>query len=467
MNLEQGDPVAAMPYSVEQRDQTEFSPKQWGRLRFYGGTIILDSAIIIASFSVANLFHGGRIYPADGLMIATVLLPLYLLISLYRQSYSSELLTDSRKSAGRSVGSFAVATLALLFIAFYLHAILLLSREIFTLGGLLSVVALAFSRYGIHRLAKTVFDGHPLSELIIADGVRVNPQAGATVIDARMWNIAPNMSDPHMLDRLGRLLEHADRVIVACPVERRIDWAFALKGANIRGELLVPEMDPMRPLGSAQFGDDSTLLISVGPLSIGNRALKRGLDLSVATVALVFLGPLMILTAVSIALESKGSVLFRQNRVGRGNRLFSIYKFRSMRVEASDANANTLTARGDSRVTRVGRIIRATSIDELPQILNVIKGDMSLVGPRPHALGALAGDQLYWEVDERYWHRHSTKPGITGLAQVLGFRGNTHLPQDLVNRLQADLDYIHGWTIWRDMRILVKTLTVVVHKNAY
>ena len=118
-------------------------------------------------------------------------------------------------------------------------------------------------------------------------------------------------------------------------------------------------------------------------------------------------------------------------------------------------------------MTRVGRFIRATSLDELPQLFNVLAGDMSLVGPRPHALGSLAGLELFWDVDQRYWHRHALKPGITGLAQVRGFRGATLQRDDLVNRLQADLEYFEGWSIWRDIGIMLATFRVVVHRNAY
>ena len=451
----------------EQDGPTEFKSKQGLRLAFYAVAAAVDSVVTFGSFVVANLIHLKGAYPADGITIATVLLPLYLLIAISRQDYSSRLLGRWRDGVADCFTSFGIAAVALLFIAFYLHAVPLLSRSVFTIGIFLCVCFLVLSRWVLERIAKLVFDGHTLSQVLICDGVPNYDKPNFFIFDAEKMGLMPNLSDPHMLDRLGRLLKRADRVVVACPAERRSDWAIALKGANIRAELLVPEIDPLRPLGTGQFGEETTLLVAVGPLSIGNRALKRALDLSVATAALILLAPLMTVTAILIRAESEGPILFKQDRVGRGNRLFSIYKFRSMRAENSDLTGSKLTARGDNRVTRVGRVIRATSIDELPQILNVLKGEMSLVGPRPHALGALAGDQLYWEVDERYWHRHSIKPGITGLAQVMGFRGNTHLRQDLTNRLQADLDYIHGWTIGRDLRILIATLTVVVHKNAY
>ena len=176
---------------------------------------------------------------------------------------------------------------------------------------------------------------------------------------------------------------------------------------------------------------------------------------------------LLIGVAVAIMLDSRGPVLFRQPRVGYDNRIFKIYKFRSMIHETSDLAGNQSTARDDIRITRLGRFIRSTSIDELPQLLNVLMGDMSMVGPRPHALGSLAGDKLFWEIDNAYWHRHALKPGITGLAQVRGYRGATLEQSDLQNRLQSDLEYISGWSLWRDIRILLATVRVVTHDRAF
>src|SRR3546814_15839125 len=139
----------------------------------------------------------------------------------------------------------------------------------------------------------------------------------------------------------------------------------------------------------------------------------------------------MLAVAIAIKLESRGSVFFRQERLGRGNRLFLVYKFRSMRVEKCDENGDRSTARDDDRITRVGQFIRRTSIDELPQLWNVLRGEMSLVGPRPHALGSRAGGALFWDVARRYWYRHATKPGLTGFAQVRGCRGATDQPSEI------------------------------------
>ncbi|MBL0915539.1 MAG: sugar transferase, partial [Sphingopyxis sp.] len=187
----------------------------------------------------------------------------------------------------------------------------------------------------------------------------------------------------------------------------------------------------------------------------------------VAGLALVILSPILLIVAVAIKLESPGPVIFRQMRVGQGNRQFRIFKFRSMRVENSDAEGRQSTGRVDDRITRVGQIIRRTSIDELPQLLNVIRGEMSMVGPRPHALGSTAGDALFWHASQKYWLRHALKPGITGLAQIRGFRGATEHVDDLARRVRCDLEYLSNWSLWFDVMIMLKTVRVVMHKNAY
>jgi lipopolysaccharide/colanic/teichoic acid biosynthesis glycosyltransferase len=144
-----------------------------------------------------------------------------------------------------------------------------------------------------------------------------------------------------------------------------------------------------------------------------------------------------------------------------------MYKFRSMKVQKSDPDGNRSTSRQDARVTRVGRFIRRTSIDELPQLANVLRGEMSIVGPRPHAIGSFAGDKLFWRVDTEYWHRHALKPGVTGLAQIRGYRGATEHEADLQNRLDADLEYIRKWSPWRDALIVLQTLGVLMHRKAF
>jgi Undecaprenyl-phosphate glucose phosphotransferase len=201
------------------------------------------------------------------------------------------------------------------------------------------------------------------------------------------------------------------------------------------------------------------------PISDWNLVFKWIFDKLVALVALVLLSPVMLATAIAIKLESKGPVLFRQGRHGFNNEIINIYKFRSMYTDRTDANASKLVTKGDPRVTRVGRFIRKTSIDELPQLFNVLKGELSIVGPRPHALEAKAENALYYEAVEGYFARHRVKPGMTGWAQVNGWRGETDTIDKIMQRVNHDLYYIEHWSILLDFYILVMTPVSLVAKN--
>jgi polysaccharide biosynthesis protein PslA len=240
-----------------------------------------------------------------------------------------------------------------------------------------------------------------------------------------------------------------------------------LKGANVDGEVLDDSVLALGAQGARAAGGHGWLEVSAGPLGLRSRLMKRVLDFAISAAALVVLSPLMLVVTLAILIEDGRPVLFSQRRLGRGNRFFEVLKFRSMTNARSDNDGLQSTLREDDRITGVGRFIRRTSIDELPQLINVLRGDMSLVGPRPHAIGSHAGDKLFWEVDSRYWLRHSLKPGMSGLAQVRGLRGATEQESDLANRLQSDLEYLEGWTIWRDVRIIALTLRVVIHDRAF
>lgn len=438
------------------------------RVRFYAALLVLDCAAIALSFVIGNLVRGDVALAPSGLNLVAVLLPLFVVIAVSdRDIYGVRFFRKWQDSARRAMTALLAALMAVLFVGFYLKASASLSRETLTVGVLLSLVSLPALRLGLHRLGMRMTQGEPLTELMIWDHDERLDDTPPLAVSAAALDLRLDIDDPRGLDRLGRLLKRADRVVIACPEERRATWAMMLKGANIQGELLAPELDLVGALNTGRYNGTPTLVVSIGPLDTRSRALKRLLDLVLAGIAALVLLPLVALVALAIRIDDGGPILFVQYRLGRGNRLFAMYKFRSMRAEQCDSDGSQSTQRGDKRVTRVGKLIRATSIDELPQLLNVLKGDMSLVGPRPHALGSLAGEKLFWEVDQRYWHRHAAKPGITGLAQVRGFRGATHLQSDLVDRLQADLDYLNGWTLWRDLSILVATFRVVLHRNAY
>jgi lipopolysaccharide/colanic/teichoic acid biosynthesis glycosyltransferase len=364
--------------------------------------------------------------------------------------------------------AFAGTLLIFLLVVFSLKVTDNFSRLGISTGLFFSGALIVMQRVLVVRAVRRHFaEGLFAQLLIIDDGLIPDDVNGMTIVDAPTLGLRADLDDPYMLHRLGMLLRDFDRVVISCPLERKADWAQMLKGGNILGEIIVPELDPMAPLAVQSHRGVSTLVVARGPLNLANRAKKRLLDIILTVPVLIALAPLMIAVAVAIRLDSPGPVFFRQERIGRGNRLFHILKFRSMRVEQCDTAGATSTQRDDNRITRVGRFIRSTSIDELPQLLNVLLGEMSLVGPRPHALGSTAEDQLFWQVDRQYWHRHALKPGITGLAQIRGFRGATETRRDILNRVEADLEYLHGWSLMRDIGILVGTARVLVHRNAY
>ncbi len=185
---------------------------------------------------------------------------------------------------------------------------------------------------------------------------------------------------------------------------------------------------------------------------------KRAIDIAGATFGLLLFAPLLIAIAIAIKTTSPGPVFFRQKRYGYHNRRFWIYKFRTMFTHLADHRGTRQTTTDDPRVTPVGRILRKTSLDELPQLINVLKGDMSLVGPRPHVPGMLAAGLLYEQFTPYYFQRHNMRPGITGLAQVSGYRGSTTVPLSAIERLDHDLQYIEKWSLWLDLSIIVRTV---------
>jgi putative colanic acid biosynthesis UDP-glucose lipid carrier transferase len=227
---------------------------------------------------------------------------------------------------------------------------------------------------------------------------------------------------------------------------------------------LCPAEFNMPILGISRLGALSLLQVKPKPIRDWGYVMKLALDYVLASISLVLFAPLMLAAALAIKLESRGPVLFKQRRHGYNHRLIYVYKFRTMHV-AEDGASVVQARKDDDRVTRVGKFLRRTSIDELPQLLNVLKGEMSLVGPRPHAV---AHNQLYREQLERYANRHCVKPGMTGWAQIHGFRGPTVDPEKMRKRVEMDLHYIENWSIWLDLKIIALTPFLgFVHRNAF
>jgi Undecaprenyl-phosphate glucose phosphotransferase len=224
-----------------------------------------------------------------------------------------------------------------------------------------------------------------------------------------------------------------------------------------------------RPRSYSYIGSVAVLDVFDKPIADWDVVMKWLFDKIVGSLALLCVFPIMVAVAIAIKVDSRGPVLFRQKRYGFNNELIEIYKFRSMYVDQADVDANKLVTVGDPRVTRVGRFIRKTSLDELPQLFNVVfAGNLSLVGPRPHALQAKAANRLYDEAVDGYFARHRVKPGITGWAQIHGWRGETNSQEKIQQRVEHDLYYIENWSILLDLYILLRTPFALLRtENAY
>ena len=410
------------------------------RLRVYLALVVCDIGVIVGAFGLAGtIYHGAWIQRP--MLEVQLLLPLYLTLALYNGTYSLACLDSMRVTAVRVIAALFLSAALLSFLTFYMKTSAQLSRVIFTLGLGLSLFVMLLARQIISRWLRRSIGPTMLNILLIKAGGPQVTVRNAYRIDAIEHGLSPSLDDPNGLDQLGRVIRNMDRVVVSCPPQERDDWAFVLRGAAIQGEVISEEARDLHALGVRNYRaeDFSTLIVSVGPLNLRSRILKRLFDIAVSSIALVVLSPVLAGAALAIKLEDGGPVLFRQRRMGKANRFFTIYKFRSMAVSGTDADGVRSASPDDARITRVGRVLRRLSIDELPQFWNVLVSEMSIVGPRPHALGSRAGEKFFWEIDGRYWQRHALKPGLTGLAQVRGLRGATDAEHDLSSRLQADL----------------------------
>lgn len=275
---------------------------------------------------------------------------------------------------------------------------------------------------------------------------------------------------PHIgtLDEVARFSENFDEldVFIAVP------WTEGPRILGLVDQLrflpttvrLIPDVSGFASLSdtAAAAAAKHMPVLGTPPLPPYQRAIKEAMDLGLGFIVLVLISPILLGVAIAIKLDSPGSVIFRQPRRGQYGRLFSIYKFRSLYTAKADAAADKLVTKGDSRVTRVGRFIRKYSLDELPQIINVLKGDMSLVGPRPHAISAKADGKLYADVVPNYALRYRVKPGMTGWAQINGWRGETDTEEKLRRRVEFDFYYITHGSPWLDFVILFRTIPAML-----
>jgi len=288
------------------------------------------------------------------------------------------------------------------------------------------------------------------------------------IFDDRISRAPLNIHGVPIVGRIEDLLDwdslpYIDRIVVTLPgmaEQRKLQFIEQVRLLPNRLAFVVDEFENLNHVQQrlSQIAEIGMREFTGKPKTGQQIVLKRFVDISISAITLTLGAPVLLLVALLIKLDSPGPVLFKQPRHGFNNRIFHVYKFRSMRNDAADLKAAQQTVAGDARVTKIGRFIRKTSIDELPQLMNVLKGDMSLVGPRPHAVGMRTGEIESYKLVEEYAHRHRVKPGMTGWAQINGSRGPLHNGEDVARRVQLDVEYIERSSILFDFMIMLKTL---------
>ena len=343
----------------------------------------------------------------------------------------------------------------------------------------LAILIWRWSRQGrLTRRAVVYGSGAPCQDLLKSLGADANSDIRICgIYDDRSANRGADQTGyPHHggVDNLIGFARSAnvDLVLLALPISAETRLMALLKQlwvlpADVRLVASASHLQ-LSPRTYSWIGDVALIALADRPISDWGQVAKSAFDRIIGSLALIALAPVMALTALAIKLDSKGPVLFRQKRYGFNNELIEVFKFRSMYTSLADQGAAKLVTRQDPRVTSVGRFIRKTSLDELPQLFNVLIGNLSLVGPRPHAVSAKAAAKLYDEVFDGYFARHKVKPGITGWAQVNGWRGETDTEDKLRHRVEHDLYYIANWSLLLDAWILLRTpLALLKTDNAY
>lgn len=384
--------------------------------------------------------------------------------------------------ATKQTEAFSRLVLGQLYVAGYLVQVLLqyLSREVqirvmaraVPAENVLIVGTGKLARYLQHKISSNPWLNHRVVGCLELPSSRERPavRPGASLYASSDFS---DLREPRIIGPLDEMLAVIDRhdvrtVYFAIPLAESDlieDMYFHLLDRHVAVHW-VPDIFSLLLVNHSvrEIAGLPVLTLSETPLT-GTRLLLKSIeDRVLATLILVMISPLLLVIAAAIKLDSPGPVFFRQARKGWSGKTFHIWKFRSMFVHQPEAGVVQQARRNDPRVTRVGAFLRKTSLDELPQVFNVLKGEMSLVGPRPHAV---QHDAEYSQRINAYFARHNIKPGITGLAQVRGLRGETTEIERMQQRIEADIEYINNWSLWLDLIILVRTLGALTGKNAY
>lgn len=468
---------------------------QQGWIRAYQSDLaaiyrVIDGLLIIGVL-VISLTVWGHGLSKDWLIVGLVAVGAFAVMAEPVELYRSWRTDSFRSMATTTAVAWASVCLLLLIIGYFSSAGGDYSRLVVGTWFLLTFIVLALWRYGLRRMLffLRVHDRNTRAAAIIGvteSGLRLagdlarNPQLGIRLrgfyrisgpdsvaendITAAGLGLPGELDDAVKAARSGEL----DLIYIALPIEeaKRIGEILALFADTTATVHLLPDIFGTNLLHARwhKIGGSAVLSIYDTPIQGINGWLKRLEDVVIASVALIALAPLMLLIALGIKLTSPGPVIFRQRRYGLCGTTIDVWKFRSMTTQE---NGDTViqARRNDPRITRFGAFLRRTSLDELPQFFNVLQGGMSIVGPRPHAV---AHNEQYRSIVSGYMLRHKVKPGITGWAQINGWRGETDTLDKMTKRVEHDLDYIRNWSIFLDIHIVLMTITRgFIGKNAY
>ncbi len=455
---------------------------------------VLDFLLITSFGLITFAIYPGWQNEAGHLYLAAIFFTALVIVTSLKAThcYTLENLRFRGRELKRAIGIFALVFLVAISLGFVFKISDEFSR-IWVLAWLISsVTAFALSRALMRPvITKMVDNGHLIRNVaLVGGGEHAEAFLDSLKHNAYPWiNLVGIYDDrqSRLSDRLKRtlgitgdtskLIDDArngqiDDIVIALPshsverIQQIVDKLDVLP-ANIN---LSPDISELA-FGTSMrtsYGDLHLLNLRKRPMEGWRQFVKFLEDRIIAGLIFVMILPLMAVIAILIKLDSPGPVLFTQNRYGFNNKLIKVYKFRSMYSDQTDANAEKLVTRNDSRITRIGGFLRRTSLDELPQFINVLKGEMSIVGPRPHALKASAAGRLYDDIVDDYAKRHRVKPGITGWAQINGWRGETDTEEKILKRVEYDLEYIENWSLLLDLKIIFRTIFGGFSgKNAY
>ena len=446
---------------------------------------VISAPIALAAYS---LVRGSRLALPVHITALILMLGSYLLIRMSRQAYRRSLL-DLRESSDTTFDA-VISSLIASALIWQAGLVEHYSRGITLMFTLSVVVALSVSRPILHRLITRLAERGQIEQRIAFYGA--DPQSVALTRQLleslkfphlRFVGIADDRAretkfkDLPMLGNLPRLCELArqgeiDQVLISganFTPSRLEQIVEGLSAVCVDVSLIPPQAIELAPNYRVNLlGTVPVLTLWQRPFRDMDQVVKRAEDLVFGSLALVILSPVLLIAALLIRLTSDGPVLFVQPRVGFNNETINVFKFRSMYSEMADVGARKTTTRDDPRVTPVGRFLRRFSIDELPQLFNVLQGSMSLVGPRPHGTEMMVGDRFYHDAVRGYAGRHRVKPGITGYAQVKGLRGEVRTIERAKRRVELDKHYVDHWSFWLDMWILCATIRAVLFdRDAY